>query len=163
MMQSSRRVVYCQRPEKSVQFTQLRMLRTLDRYIFREVTLTWFAVTGVLLVIMVTYEFAAVLERAAENHLPREVVFTLLGLTALKNLTVLIPIGLLLGIVLAFGRLYHESEMAAVRACGVGTGRLYLPVMLLTGVLTVVLAWLALDLGPRAGGMLVQLRAVAIR
>jgi lipopolysaccharide export system permease protein len=108
-------------------------LRILDRYILREVTLTWLAVTGVLLVILVSNQLARVLERAAESRFPREIVLTLIGFTSLQNLTVLIPVGLLLAIVLAFGRLYHESEMAAVHACGVGVVRLYVPVLVLSG------------------------------
>ncbi len=139
------------------------MLRILDRYILREVTLTWLAVTGVLLVILVTNQLARVLERAAESRFPREVVLALIGFTSLENLTVLIPVGLLLAIVLAFGRLYHESEMAAVHACGVGVLRLYLPVLSLTLVLAAVLTWLALVQGPRAAVRVHELRGEALR
>ena len=39
------------------------------------------------------------------------------------------PVGLLLGVVLALGRLYHDSEMTAAQACGVGPSALYVPVM----------------------------------
>lgn len=139
------------------------MLRILDRYILREVTLTWLAVTGVLLVILVTNQLARVLERAAESRFPREVVFALIGFTSLENLTVLIPVGLLLAIVLAFGRLYHESEMAAVHACGVGVLRLYVPVLSLTVLLATFLAWLALALAPQAAQRVQELRGVALR
>ena len=139
------------------------MFRILDRYILREVTLTWLAVTGVLLVILVTNQLARVLERAAESRFPREVVLALIGFTSLENLTVLIPVGLLLAIVLAFGRLYHESEMAAVHACGVGVLRLYLPVLSLTFVLAALLTWLALVLGPHAAVRVQELRGEALR
>lgn len=139
------------------------VFRILDRYILREVALTWLAVTGVLLVILVTNQLARVLERAAESHFSREVVLALIGFSSLENLTVLIPVGLLLAIVLAFGRLYHESEMAAVHACGVGVLRLYVPVLSLTFVLAVVLAWLALALAPRAAVRVQELRGVALR
>jgi lipopolysaccharide export system permease protein len=94
--------------------------RILDRYILREVIANWLVVTGVLLVILLTNQLARVLERAAENQYPQAVVLELIGLGALQNLSVIMPIGLLLGVVLAFGRLYHDSEMAAALACGVG-------------------------------------------
>lgn len=139
------------------------VFRILDRYILREVTLTWLAVTGVLLVILVTNQLARVLERAAESRFSREVVLALIGLSSLENLTVLIPVGLLLAIVLAFGRLYHESEMAAVHACGIGELRLYVPVLSLTFVLAALLAWLALALAPRAAERVQELRSVALR
>ena len=34
------------------------------------------------------------------------------------NLSVIVPVGLLLAVVLTLGRLYHDSEMAALQACG---------------------------------------------
>jgi lipopolysaccharide export system permease protein len=139
------------------------VIRIIDRYILREVALTWVGVTGVLLVILVTNQLARVLERAAEQQFPREVVLYLIGFSSLQNLTVLIPIGLLLAIVLAFGRLYHESEMAAVHACGIGLGRLYLPVMTLTVVLAGLLTWLSLSLAPDSARRVQELRAFALR
>ncbi|HJS22596.1 MAG TPA: LPS export ABC transporter permease LptF [Steroidobacteraceae bacterium] len=139
------------------------MFRILDRYILREVTLSWLAVTGVLLVILLSNQLARVLERAAENRFPRDVVLALIGYTSLENLTILIPVGLLLAIVLAFGRLYHESEMAAVHACGVGVARLYVPVLSLTVVLTGLLVWLALVMSPHAAERVQELRGEALR
>jgi lipopolysaccharide export system permease protein len=139
------------------------VFRILDRYILREVTLTWLAVTGVLLVILVTNQLARVLQQAAETHFSREVILALIGLSSLENLTVLIPVGLLLAIVLAFGRLYHESEMVAVHACGIGVLRLYVPVLSLTFVLAAALAWLSLALAPRAAERIQELRSMAMR
>lgn len=139
------------------------MLKILDRYVLREVILTWLAVTGVLLVILVTNQLARVLERAAEHHFPREVVLALIAFSSLENLTVLVPVGLLLAIVLSFGRLYHESEMAAVQACGIGVARLSVPLLALTAVLALLLGWLSLDLAPRAAARMQEVRSIATR
>ena len=138
-------------------------MRRLDRYILQEVLLSWLAVTGVLLVILLTNQVAAVLERAADNQYPRSVVLTLIGLSTLQNLPVVMPVGLLLGVVLAFGRLWHESEMTAAQACGVGLGRIYMPVTLLALLVTAFLAWLTLDLSPRASERAYALRSEALR
>ena len=54
----------------------------------------------------------------------------------------LVPIGLFLGIVLALGRLYHESEMTAMAACGVGPVSIYRPIVLFTALIVVLLALL---------------------
>ena len=107
------------------------MLNRLDRYLLREVTWTFVAVTGVLLIVLLSNQFARVLGQAAANGFPADIVLTLIGLTTLQQLTVLVPIGLFLGIVLALGRLYHESEMTAMTACGVGPLRIYRPIALL--------------------------------
>lgn len=123
----------------------------------------WLAVTGVLLIILVTNQLARVLQQAAESRFSADVIVALIGLSSLQNLTVLIPVALLLAIVLAFGRLYHESEMVAVHACGIGVLRLYAPVLSLTFVLAALLAWLSLALAPRAAERVQQLRNVALQ
>jgi len=139
------------------------LLRILDRYVLREVTLTWVAVTGVLLAILVSNQLARILGMAAANGFPKEVVVTLIGLTSLQNLTVLVPIGMLLAVMMALGRLYHDSEMAAVRACGTGPERLYVPIMLLAVLVATALAWLAFDVSPAAFGKAQELRREALR
>ena len=139
------------------------MRRILDRYILREVVASWAVVTGVLLAILLTKQLADTLERAAENQYPRSVVFELIGLGALQNLGVVLPVGLLLGVMLAFGRLYHDSEMAAMFACGVRPRRLYLPVAAFALVVTAGLAWLTLVLAPQATGRALELRSEALR
>jgi lipopolysaccharide export system permease protein len=125
--------------------------------------LTWLAVTGVLLVLLLTNQLARVLQRAAENQFPKSVVLELIWLGALQNLTVLMPVGLLLAIVLAFGRLYHDSEMAAALACGVRPFTLYVPVGLLTLAVTAVMAWLTLYLAPDAISRSLSLRSAALQ
>ncbi|HKZ73751.1 MAG TPA: LptF/LptG family permease, partial [Steroidobacteraceae bacterium] len=139
------------------------MGRILDRYILREVFANWAVVTSVLLVILLTNQLARVLERAAENRYPQDVVLELIWLGALQNLSVIIPVGMLLGVVLAFGRLYHDSEMAAAFACGVGPSRVYGPVAVLALVLAAILAWLTLDLAPAATARALSLRNEALQ
>ena len=126
------------------------MLRILDRYIFREIAATWLAVTFVLLMILLTNQFARVLGDVAKGKLPKGAVIDVIGLSAVQYLTVLIPIGLFLSIMLALGRLYRDSEMPAMMACRVGPSGVYRPLVWLTLPLVVGVAWLAIDLGPRA-------------
>ncbi len=138
-------------------------MSTLDRYVLREVAQAWFAVTGVLLVILVSNELAQILGQAAERGYPRAVLLELIWLTSVQNLTVLVPVGLLIGIVLALGRLYHESEMAAIRACGIGPGRLLRPIGILTVVVTAILAWTVLIAAPAAFGRAEGIKREALR
>ncbi len=139
------------------------MGKTLSRYVLREVATAWLVVTGVLLVILLANEVVGVLERAAANQYPQGVVLELIGLGALQNLSILLPVGLLLGVVLAFGRLYHDSEMAAALACGVGPRTLYPPVALLALLGTAALAWLTLVLSPAATARALDVRNTALR
>ncbi len=139
------------------------MFGRLDRYVLREVAVVWVAVTGVLLVILVSNQLARILGLAAERGFPKEVVFVLIGLTSLQNLAVIVPVATLLAVMMALGRLYHESEMAAIRACGMGPERLYLPVLAFAGVVALGLSALAFDLGPAAYAKAQEVRQTAIR
>lgn len=126
------------------------MSSILSRYILKETAQTWFVVTVVLLLILLTNQFAQVLGDAASNRLPKEAVFLVMGLTTLQYLTILIPIGLFLAIMLALGRLYRDSEMSALMACGIGPGGLYRPLFFLAVMLAAVVGWLAMDVAPAA-------------
>jgi lipopolysaccharide export system permease protein len=122
----------------------------LNRYIFRETALTWLAVTGVLLLILLTDQFARVLDDAAGAQLPKDAIFAVMALSSLQFLTILIPIGIFLAIMLALARMYRDSEMAALMACGIGNISFYRPILLLSILLAVVVSWLALEAGPAA-------------
>jgi len=138
-------------------------LRILQRYIWRELALNFVAVTIVLLAILLVYQGGAVLARAAELKYPGQVVLRLLALGIVQNLSLLLPFGLVLGIVLALGRLYHESEMVAAQACGLGAWRSYQNVLALALPVALLAAWLNLWLAPRAAAAETALRAEALR
>jgi lipopolysaccharide export system permease protein len=142
---------------------RILLLNRLDRYLLREVTWTFVAVTTVLLVVLLSNQFARVLGQAAQNDFPGSIVLTLIGLTTLQQLTVLVPIGLFLGIVLALGRLYHESEMTAMTACGVGPLNVYKPIALLGVVVAALLAVLSYRYVPYAWQRATDLRVAALR
>ncbi len=103
------------------------MAGIINRYVIREVVGTASGVTLVLLLILVGNQFTRVLARAAADRLPKEHVFQLLGLTSLEYLTLLLPLALFFSVVIALGRMYQHSEMAALGACGVGPLNLFKP------------------------------------
>ena len=126
------------------------MSSILSRYLLKETAQTWLVVTVVLLLILLTNQFAQVLGDAAANKLPKDLVFTVMGLTSLQYLTILIPIGFFLSIMLALGRLYRDSEMSALMACGIGPWALYRPLIFFALLLATVVGWLALVVSPAA-------------
>lgn len=106
---------------------------------------------------------ARVLSQAAANDFPRDVVFMLIALTSAGYLTVIVPIGFFLAIVLALGRLYHESEMAALQACGVGPMGLFRPIGVLGVAIVACLVWLAFFAIPTASTRAQTIRTEALR
>jgi len=136
---------------------------TVQRYVLREVVQTWVAVTGVLVAILLANQLSRVLGQAADNQYGRHVVFDLIALGAIMNLSVIVPVSLLLAIVLTLGRLYHDSEMAALQACGFGPSRLLMPLFLFAGVIAIGLGWLTFFQVPAADHEVQLLRQSAIK
>jgi lipopolysaccharide export system permease protein len=137
--------------------------KILGRYILREVVTSCLVVMGVLLVILLANQVAAVLERAAASQFPQGVVFELIYLGMLQYLSVLLPFGLLVGIVLALGRVYHDSELAAAFACGVRPSTVYGLVIGFGVLLAVGLAALTLIVAPGATAQALTIRNAAVR
>lgn len=126
------------------------MRRILDRYIFREIATTWLGVTLVLLMILLTNQFARILGDVAKGKLPKGAAFDVIGLSAVQYLTVLVPIGLFLSIMMALGRLYRDSELPAMMACRTGPMGIYRPLLWLLLPLTLMVAWISIEIGPKA-------------
>ena len=124
------------------------MLKLIDRYVAKECALTTAAVIAVLLVILLGSSLVRVLGRIAEGKLPEDALWMLLTINLVHYLVILVPIGLYLGILLGMGRLYKDSEMAALFACGIGSQRLYRGILALTLPLVMLSIGLSLYLAP---------------
>jgi lipopolysaccharide export system permease protein len=79
------------------------------------------------------------------------------------NLSVIVPVGLLLAVVLTLGRMYHDSEMAALQACGFAPARLLAPLFCFAAVIGVGLAWLSFFQVPQADQQVQLIRRSAIK
>ena len=121
------------------------------------------AVTGVLLAILLVYQGGAVLARAAELQYPSSVVLRLFALGAVQNVTLLLPFGLLLAVVLALGRLYSDNELFAAQACGLDAASSQWVVILVAAPVVALAALITLQLAPRAAVAESALRAAALR
>ena len=137
------------------------MLPVLDRYLLREVIANWLAVMLVLWAIVVVNRLVRYLGEAAAGELAGGMLLTLIGLKSVAYLATLVPLSLFLGAVLAFGRLYRDSEMSALAACGVGYRELYRPLLILAGTVTGGLLVLTLLVVPRTAGLAYQVEADA--
>lgn len=133
----------------------------VNRYLVREALFSWLAVTGVLLAIISSHRFARYLGEAAAGKLPGGAVFDLLGYGSIGFLTVLVPVGFFLGLLMAFGRLYRDSEMTALIACGVGPRQLYRPVFALGLAAALLLSGLTMYLAPWAADQALHARRTA--
>jgi lipopolysaccharide export system permease protein len=135
----------------------------ISRYILREAFGSCLVVLGVLFVITMTNELALIFGDAAADRLPRDAVAAVFGLTALTYLNTLLPVALFLGVMLALARLSRDGEMAALSACGVGPGRLLVPIGALTLLLVACSSWLSFVMNPSASRDIEQIRFNADR
>jgi lipopolysaccharide export system permease protein len=138
-------------------------VRILQRYILRELLGQFAGVTIALAAILLIYQIGQVLARAAQLQYPRGLVLELFALGAAENFAILLPLGLLLGAVLAFGRLYFDGEFVAAQACGYGRWRAWVPMLLLALPVAALSAWLNLQLAPAAASQRAALAAEALR
>lgn len=125
-----------------------RYFTIIDRYISKELLLTWLAVTLVLMLILLSGTLARLLGKAAEGAIPGDAVWALLLFTGARYLILLIPLSLYLGVLLTFSRLYKDNEMAAMSACGIGLKRLYRPLFMVAIPVTVIMLYLTLFMMP---------------
>jgi len=125
-----------------------RYFTIIDRYVSKELLLTWLAVTLVLMLILLSSTLVQLLGKAAQGRIPADAVWPLLMFTGGRYLIVLIPLSLYLGVLLSFSRLYKDNEMAAMGACGIGLMRLYRPLLMVTIPATGLLMYLTLYLMP---------------
>lgn len=94
------------------------------RYLAREVLLTMLAVSSVLLLVIMSGRFVKYLADAATGKLSADVLFAIMGFRLPGFLELILPLGLFLAILLAYGSLYMDSEMTVLSACGMSRRRL---------------------------------------
>lgn len=119
------------------------------RYLSREVLVTLSAVSAVLLVIIMSGRFIKYLAQAAQGVLDPGVLFMIMGFRIPGFLQLILPLGLFLGFLLAYGRLYLESEMTVLSATGMSQQRLMVYSLAPATLVALLVAWLSLGLAPQ--------------
>jgi lipopolysaccharide export system permease protein len=118
------------------------------RYLSREVITTMGAVSAVLLVIIMSGRFIKYLAQAAQGILDPGALMLIMGYRIPGFLELILPLGLFLGILLSYGRLYLESEMTVLSATGMSQQRLLAYTLAPAALVALIVAWLSLSLSP---------------
>lgn len=127
-------------------------MRTFDRYLFGEFLQSTFAVMVVLLMVSVGAVFADVLGDIASGKVPAGLMLTQMGLQLIRYMPILLPLGLMLGLMLSVGRLYRDAEMPVLASVGTGPRQLLKPLMWLVLPMVVLVGLCSLWWGPWARG-----------
>ena len=107
-------------------------------YLAREILKSSSATVLVLFVILISNALGRVLADIADGDIPQQALWPVMLSQSVNILSLLLPIGMFLGIVFAFGRMYKDHEIVVMNACGIGYWDFYKPVLI---VLTPVLAF----------------------
>jgi lipopolysaccharide export system permease protein len=128
----------------------MRGSRTLFLYVSREILL--YALIGLLAVgaIMVSHNFLRRIDELAAVGFAGEDALALLGCLLGMLAPYVVPVAFLFGLLVAFARLSSDSEITALRACGVSLGQLLTTPLVLGVGVCALSAWLLIDVEPRA-------------
>ena len=128
----------------------MSVLRRLDRYVISEtvgpLALGFSIYTFIMLVRFLFRSADMIIRRGLSvGEVGRLVLYTMPNIVVLT-----IPMALLFAILIAIGRLASDSELIAMRACGISLFTLYRPILLLSALLTVVNVYVSAYVLPRA-------------
>ncbi|GHE22922.1 LPS export ABC transporter permease LptF [Halomonas urumqiensis] len=118
------------------------------RYLTREILLTMAAVAGVLLLVIMGSRFIRYFGNAAEGEIPVTILGTLMLHHLPGFLELILPLAFFLGILLAYGQLYLNSEITVLVACGTSPNRLLQVSMVPATLVAVLVALCSLWLTP---------------
>ncbi len=121
----------------------------IQRYLLREILQSFIATLLVLLLIIVGNTFVRLLSSVSAGNLPVDLLGKMVLMGSINGAVQLIPIALLIGMMLAFGRLYRDNEISALHSSGVGPKQFYKGIFLFVFPLTLLLAVMVLYLVPQ--------------
>jgi len=116
----------------------------VERYLIREILKPMLLGIGLLILVFTGYTTAIKLAQAADGLLQPGMVARLVALNTLIVMEVLLPTALYLSIIASLGRLYRDSEVAALTAAGFSEFRLLRAVLLLAAAVAAVVAVISL-------------------
>lgn len=103
------------------------------------------AISFIILLISLSGRFVRYLADAASGKLDASVLFIIMGYRIPGFLELILPLGFFLGILFAYGKLYMESEMTVLIACGFSQKRIltytFFPALLVASVVAALSLW----------------------
>ncbi|ELY3761776.1 LPS export ABC transporter permease LptF [Cronobacter universalis] len=111
------------------------------RYLVRETLKSQLAILFILLLIFFCQKLVRILGAAVDGDIPTNLVLSLLGLGVPEMAQLILPLSLFLALLMTLGRLYTESEITVMHACGLSKAVLVKAAMvlaLLTGIIAAV-------------------------
>jgi lipopolysaccharide export system permease protein len=133
-------------------------VKTLYRYLFRELLGVTLSTVGVLTALLVLLNvFRDIFSRLQNSDVPLWTIFKLVLLLVPFVLTYTLPWGLLLAVLLVFGRMSHDNELLALKSSGLGLAPLIAPAIWVALFFSAVSFWINAYIGPKCRVAFLQL------
>ncbi|AYA03085.1 LPS export ABC transporter permease LptF [Acinetobacter sp. WCHAc010034] len=120
----------------------------IRRYLVKQVVSTSLVVIALLTLIMMGGRLIKYFGVAAQGRLDAGILFSIIGYRLPEFLTLILPLGFFIGLMLVFGRLYVDHEMAVLNGSGVSRNQLARLLLPMTAVFLAVQAFLMLYASP---------------
>lgn len=133
------------------------MLRILDRYVLREVIPSFLMGIGVFTFVLLLNEILRYAQILITQSVAASDALGILVNLLPSVLCLTIPMGFLLGVLVALGRLAADSEIVAMRASGISLYRLLLPIMVAATIAWLVTSFLIVRVLPDSNQRVRQL------
>lgn len=118
------------------------------RYLVRETLKSQIAILFILLLIFFSQKLVRILGAAVDGEIPANLVLSLLGLGVPEMAQLILPLSLFLGLLMTLGKLYTESEITVMHACGMGKKSLIMAALILALFTSALAAVNTIWLGP---------------
>ena len=118
------------------------------RYLVRETLKSQLAILFILLLIFFCQKLVRILGAAVDGDIPANLVLSLLGLGVPEMAQLILPLSLFLGLLMTLGKLYTESEITVMHACGLSKAVLVKAAMILAVFTAIVAAVNVMWAGP---------------
>jgi lipopolysaccharide export system permease protein len=120
------------------------------RYLIGEVFRAQLAVFVILTSIIISQRFVRILADASEGDVPGQLVMAIVALKLPQLAVIILPLSAFLGILVAYGRIYADSEMTVLHSTGVSEWYVTRLTLLLSLVMAILAAGVTLYLSPWA-------------
>jgi lipopolysaccharide export system permease protein len=118
------------------------------RYLAKEVFISLAGLTSILLLIFMSNQLVRYLTRAASGQIPAMFIMKLMMLELPNLVGLLLPLGFYVAILIAYGRMYADSEMIVLQACGYSPAQLLKHSFYFSTVVSLCIAVLMLWISP---------------
>ncbi len=142
------------------------MFTRIDRYILRQVAMPLVATLGIAALLLILEKMLSLFDFVVNQGGPANIVFRMLANLTPHYMGLALPVGLLLGVLIAFRKISLSSEYDAIISSGIGLPRMMRPLLMLALLLaiinTVLVGWVQPHSRYTYRGLVFDLRSGAL-